>query len=98
MPSKSCRVTISDMEGVEHTAHVSAETLYEAVALGLVAIHRHSWSEELTEGEVKVMVLDTPVEHSVNLRKFNAWLKRPGGAPKDMVNRIRVQEILGRKA
>ena len=33
MEVKSCRVTISDMEGVAHTVEVTAATLYEAVAL-----------------------------------------------------------------
>jgi hypothetical protein len=35
MEVKSCRVTISDMEGVAHTVELTAATLYEAVALGL---------------------------------------------------------------
>jgi hypothetical protein len=43
MPAKavrSCRVTITDLEGISHTVEVTAETLYEAVALGLVAFTR----------------------------------------------------------
>jgi hypothetical protein len=33
MPVRSCHVTIRDMEGMEHTVHVTAATLCEAVAL-----------------------------------------------------------------
>jgi len=36
--SRSCRVTITDMEGVAHTVEVTAASLFEAVALGLVAL------------------------------------------------------------
>ena len=47
MPVRSCRVTIRDTEGIEHTAEVTAESLYEAVALGLRAIRQCSWVEDI---------------------------------------------------
>ena len=43
MPVRSCRATIRDMEGVAHTAEVTAATLYEAVAQGLAAIRGNDW-------------------------------------------------------
>jgi hypothetical protein len=94
MASKTCRVTITDLDGVEHTALVSAETLFEAVARGLVAISQHAWAEELVQGSVRVSVQDTPVEHSVKLRQFRDWLARTGGAPRDITARQRIQAIL----
>lgn len=36
MAVRSCRVTITDLDGVSHTAEVTASTLLEAVALGLM--------------------------------------------------------------
>jgi hypothetical protein len=41
MAVRSCQVTLKDMDGVTHTVEVTAETLYEAVALGLAAIRAH---------------------------------------------------------
>jgi hypothetical protein len=38
MSVRSCKVTIEDMNGVRHTVDVTAESLYEAVALGLGAM------------------------------------------------------------
>lgn len=38
MPVRSCRVTIRDMDGVEHTVQVTASTLDEAVALVLKSV------------------------------------------------------------
>ena len=38
MAARTCRVTITDLEGVSHTADVTATTLYEAIALGLVGL------------------------------------------------------------
>jgi hypothetical protein len=43
MAARSCRVTISDLEGVTHTVEVTASSLYEAIALGLVALRGNNW-------------------------------------------------------
>jgi hypothetical protein len=34
---------------------------------------------------VKVSVLNIPVEHSVRIQYFNAWLQREGGNPRERV-------------
>jgi hypothetical protein len=96
MSSRSCRVTMRDSEGIEHTAEVTAETLYEAVALGLTAIRKSSWVEDIAQNfEVRVTVRDTPVEHSIAFRTFNQWLDRPGKTPKEIITRNKIKEILG---
>jgi len=41
MAACSCRVTITDLEGVSHTVEVTATTLYEAIALGFVALREN---------------------------------------------------------
>jgi hypothetical protein len=65
MPVRSCRVTIKDMDGVKHTVEVTAETLYEAVALGLVALRGNDWVMGISQGlnTVQVSVVDIPIEH-----------------------------------
>jgi hypothetical protein len=50
MAVKSCRVTVTDMEGISHTVQVTAATLFEAVALGLVAVRGHEWVAGIPEG------------------------------------------------
>jgi hypothetical protein len=47
MSVQSCRVSIRDTEGIEHSAEVTAESLYEAVALGLRAIRQCSWVDDI---------------------------------------------------
>ncbi len=98
MGLKSCRVTISDTNGTEHTVEVSATTLYEAVALGLHSIRTAEWSGEIPEGvnAVRVLVRDVPVEHKVPIGAFQKWLTRSGGSPRDISARNRIQEILRR--
>jgi hypothetical protein len=96
MPAKSCRVTFRDLEGVSHTVEVTAETLYEAVALGLAAIRRNDWVAGIAERpNVKVFVADIPVEHEVKIQEFTAWLERSSRSPRELTERKKFRAILG---
>jgi hypothetical protein len=96
MAVRSCRVTISDLDGVSHSVEVTAATLYEAVAQGLAALRGHEWVAGITEEVVKVSVADVRVEHEVKLKDFTSWLEKPGGAsPREVSERHRIRSILG---
>jgi hypothetical protein len=97
MAVKCCRVTVTDLEGVSHTAQVTATTLYEAVALGLAAVRDHEWVDGIPEGltTVRVSVTSVPVEHAVRVRDFSRWLERKGGSPREVSDRDRIRAILG---
>lgn len=97
MSLRLCRVTVCDMEGVKHSVEVTASTLYEAVALGLVAIREHDWAGEIAEGlnTVDVGVTSVPVMHSVRIQDFNMWPSRNGGTPNEITQRKHIRRILG---
>jgi len=97
MPARTCRVTIRDLEGIDHTVSVTASTLYEAVALGIAALQGQEWVAGIAQGlnVVKVSVASTPVEHAVQMGEFQKWLSRSGGSPRDVSQRARIREILG---
>lgn len=100
MPARSCRVTIRDMDGIDHTVQVTALTLYEAVALGLASLRGEEWVAGIAEGlnVVRVSVTNVPIEHSVRIQDFNTWVRRDGGTPKERTDRARIREILGMSA
>jgi hypothetical protein len=97
MEVKSCRVTISDMEGVAHSVEVTAATLYEAVALGLRELQGNEWVEGIARGlnTVTVSVRNVQIEHKVTIGEFTKWLERRGGTPAEMTRKGKVREILG---
>ena len=97
MHVRSCKLTIRDMDGVDHSVQVTAGTLYEAVALGLASIRSEAWVEGIPEGlnTVRVSVRNVSVEHAVKLQDFNAWLKKEGGSPRESSDRLRIRQILG---
>jgi phosphoribosylformimino-5-aminoimidazole carboxamide ribonucleotide (ProFAR) isomerase len=97
MTVRACRVTIQDLDGISHTAEVTADTLYEAVAQGLAALRKNEWVEGIQEqfGVVKVSVADVRVEHQVKIADFTKWLERPGRTPRDVSQRHKIRAILG---
>ncbi len=96
MSARSCRVTITDIDGIAYTVEVTAGTLYEAVALGLVAIRGNEWVMGISEGMnvIRVRVTQIPVEHEVKLGDFTKWLERRGCSPKEICDRNRIRDIL----
>jgi hypothetical protein len=95
VPTRSCRVSVIDIDGIEHSACVDAETLFEAVARGLGAIRDSVWAGEIPEGITAVTVCIAPpqVEHRVKVAEFKSWLNRTGGSPAETVHRQRVRAI-----
>jgi hypothetical protein len=85
------------MEGVRHTVDVTAETLYEAVALGMAAIRTDDWVTGIAQGlnPVTVQVTHVAVKHEVKLMDFTKWLDRTNGSPREMSDRKRIRSILG---
>jgi hypothetical protein len=97
MAARSCRVTITDLEGVTHTVEVTASSLYEATALGLVALRGNKWVMGIPDGfaPVKVRVMDIAVDHEVKMKDFTQWLDRRGNSPRDVMDRKKIRDILG---
>src|ERR1700722_15770911 len=62
---------------------VTAETLYEAVALGMVAIRISDWATGIAQGlnTVKVRMTNVPVDHEVASKDFTKWLDKTNCSP-----------------
>jgi hypothetical protein len=66
-------VTAVDPEGIEHSVEVSAESLYEAVALAICALRQDDWSPP-PGLRLRVSVRQPVVEHAVEMRRLTARL------------------------
>jgi hypothetical protein len=97
MTARSCRVTMQNSDGVSHSADVTAGSVYEAVAQGLVAFRKCDWAEGAleTHGTVTVSVAEVRVDHHVRIADFTKWLERPGRTPREVSERHRIRSILG---
>jgi hypothetical protein len=77
-------------------AEVIAESLHEAGALALQKFRRSDWSREasLDTGTLRVEVCESTF-YKVKVAELEAWLKRTGGAPRDIIARQNLRSRLG---
>jgi hypothetical protein len=91
-------VSFTDSEGLEHSAEVEAESLYEAVALAVADFRDDPLLRDRPGDatEFTVAVLRNPTEHKIKLQQVSKWAEptmREG--PAGVSKRQRVRELLG---
>ena len=97
MALRTCSVSCTDLQDVQHTVEVTAETLYEAVAKALVIFRQNDWVADIGTGmtAVTVIVKEPTVMHQVLMKDFERWLKRNGRSPAETASRSALRKQLG---
>src|SRR5271156_6242258 len=98
MAVRTCRVSCHDLQGVEHTVDVTADSLFQAVAQGLRVFRANDWIGEIEHGRtvITVKVRQPEVEHRVQVGDLENWLKASNRSPAEMSLKNRVRELLKR--
>jgi hypothetical protein len=94
---RSCLVSFTDTEGIEHSIRVPAESLYEAAIEAMAAFRRGAFAE-MTFGQatqLRIRVRAPEEEHTVTVGKVMSWLDRIG-SPHEQVKKNRLKERLKR--
>lgn len=89
---------MKDIQDVEHSIEVTAETLYEAIATALAALQKDVWVGEIAQGftTVTVLVQQPPVKHEVKMKDFLSWLGHQGRSPAEVTLKQKLERILGK--
>jgi DNA-binding transcriptional LysR family regulator len=90
---RTCTVSYQDIEGVKHSVDVSADSLYEAAALGMAAMKVPDW-QNAPNLVIEVRVRAPEIMHSISNSVLAAWLARNGKTPKEQAVKARIQELL----
>ena len=98
MVLRICTVAVKDVQDIEHSVEVTAETLYEAIATALAALQKDVWVGEIGQGftTVTVVVQQPPVKHEVKIKDFLSWLGRQGRSPAEVILKQKLEKILGK--
>jgi len=83
---RTCKVSVTDIQDVEHSVEVTAASLQQ-----------DNWVGEIGQGltTVTVVVQPPPVRHEVKMKDFLSWLGRQGGSPAEIILREKVGKMLG---
>jgi hypothetical protein len=99
VPYRSCAVSFTDSEGIEHRVQVSAATMYEAAVEALAAFQRSGFSDS-TFGpatRLTIRVKAPEEEHTVTVAKLNSWLDGGAKSPNEQVQKKRLKERLTKR-
>jgi len=94
--SRSCFVSFTDAEGIEHSVRVPAESLYEAAVEAIVAFRR-SVLAEMPLGpatRLTISVMAPEEEHTVTIAKVLSWLDGATASPSEKLKKNRLKERL----
>lgn len=77
MAVKRCTVTITDGDGMSHSAECEGETLYQAASAGLRVLQRCDFVPATSLGRrLEVRLHDSGVKHWLPLHKVEQWMYR----------------------
>ena len=97
MPNvRSCLVSFTDTEGIEHSIRVPAESLYEAAVEAMAAFGRGAFAEMAfgSATQLRIRVRAPEEEHTVTVGKVLSWLDGGARSPNEQVKKNRLKERL----
>ncbi|MEP6922676.1 MAG: hypothetical protein ABI967_16245 [bacterium] len=87
-----CIVSFLDISGIRHTVEVEADSLFEAVVLGVTAFREHDCEPgDLRQIEVEIR---KSVIHTLTLGRVREWLQGASKSPKEAIVKDRLRALL----
>jgi hypothetical protein len=75
---------------------VSAESVYEAAAIGLSRLRRDESADQIAPGTpIEITVREPATTHTVSLSQIRRWCDGVAVSPDELQNRKRVEELIG---
>jgi hypothetical protein len=97
MAVQTCSVTFIDPPGIRHTVDVLADSLFEAAALGLLALKKDGWTGPVGPAtKLEVEVRAPAVKHVVSVLQIERWLQGAATSPNERVRKDRLKTLLAR--
>jgi hypothetical protein len=100
MSATRCAVSFEDNEGIRHSVEVQADSLYEAVAVGIAAFREDPMVPHPAPMTELMVSIERPrVEHHIRLSQVQKWAESTTKeGPAGMTKRQRVRALLGVRA
>jgi hypothetical protein len=96
----TCRVSYTNEDGM-HSVEVTAETLFEAVALAIAEFRDDKTiaSQPGPMTDLMVRVIRKPTDHVIKLKRVQEWAQFSNTtSPAELIRRERVRKMLEAKA
>jgi len=94
--ARTCTVSFRGPSGIRHSVDVTAESVYEAAALGVSALKGSGWAESMAPGtELEIQVREPPTCHRISVRQIHRWCDGVAVSPDETLKKRRLKQLLG---
>lgn len=92
---RSCTVSFVGPTGVRHSVDVTAHTLYEAAAAGLMLLKKDGWGEPIASGtRIDIQVREPVTTHTLSIAQIRRWCDGVAVSPDEVLKRNRVKAMI----
>jgi hypothetical protein len=89
---RACTVSLAGPSGVGHSVQVTAESIYEAAALGVSALN---WADAIAPGnELEIQVREPATCHRLTVQQIRRWCDGVAVSPDETLKKRRLKELL----
>jgi hypothetical protein len=91
---RTCTVSFTGASGIRHSVDVTAESVYEAAALGVSALGG-SWADAVALGtELEIQVREPPTCHGITVQQIHRWCDGIAASSDETLKKRRVKQLL----
>ncbi len=95
MALRTCTVSFTGPSGIRHSVDVTAESLYEAAALGVSALKRAGWVDAIAPGtEFEVLVREPATSHRITMQQVHRWCDGVAASRDETLRKRRLKQLL----
>jgi hypothetical protein len=88
-------VSFVGQSGVRHAVEVTAESAYEAAALGVSALRNSGWADSIAPGtELEIHVREPATSHRLTVRQIQRWCDGVAVSPDETLKKRRLKQLL----
>jgi hypothetical protein len=92
---RTCTVTFTGPSGIRHSVEVTAESIYEAAALGVSALRTSGWTDAIAPGtELEIQVREPATSHRLTVGQIQRWCDGVAVSPDETLKKRRLKQLL----
>jgi hypothetical protein len=92
---RTCTVSFTGPSGIRHSVDVTAESVYEAAALGVSALKKSGWADVVAPGtELEIQVREPPTCHCITVQQIHRWCDGIAVSPDETLKKRRLKQLL----
>ena len=92
MALRTCTVSFTSPSAVRHSVEVTAESIYEAAALGVSALKSDGWADAIVPGTVQVR--EPATCHRVTVQQIRRWCDGVAVSPDETLKKRQLKQLL----